>query len=162
MHVSPHLYDDSFTDATSCQRLWQKVLLQAWMDATMSGDGDRVRAHRAHAKAWLQSSDADFLFVCWSAGMNPAHVRQKFRRYFALHYPEPPPKPRPYSILANGQMSFADWLEHFAPITTNRNPNPQPSHFSHPWGEMPTKRRIYASRRRPLPRYDPECQPSFW
>ncbi|MET0155217.1 MAG: hypothetical protein ABW189_03820 [Rickettsiales bacterium] len=65
------------------RRLWQKVLLQAYMDAISRVRSSERLAAGIHARAWLTSRDPDFLQVCAMAGLEHAEVRRKMAAHFA-------------------------------------------------------------------------------
>jgi hypothetical protein len=138
MKDSPQNYDDSITDAACCQRLWQKVLLQVWMDATSHMKGEVAATRKAHSIAWLQSSDEDFSHVCWLAGFSPAYVREKFRTFFVKH-----PQFDSY-LIEKGQWNFLPLVQHTAPHHNRK-------HRTH----VPPRRRHYR-------RCDKTAQGKLW
>jgi len=59
-------------------KLWQKVLMQAMIDATFTGDTtENCRAKKASIN-WITKAGKDFYTVCNLAGMDPDFVRDSF------------------------------------------------------------------------------------
>lgn len=54
------------------ERLWQAVLLRAFMDACNL-------KYQKEALSWLNGRDKHFNFICHAAGFNPDYVRQRAR-----------------------------------------------------------------------------------
>ena len=136
-------YDDSITDAACCQRLWRKVLEQIVMDAMSNAKGEVWRARRAHARAWLQSSDPTFLEVCWLGGLDPVFVREKMKAYLARHPYLPPAY---FTHTKGGQASFDQWLNELANAST-----------------IPSRRKKpHVETRRYRPRFDKTRQYALW
>ncbi|MET0155740.1 MAG: hypothetical protein ABW189_06530 [Rickettsiales bacterium] len=81
-------------EGIKCRRLWQKVLLQAEMDARSEVNSAQRRAAKTHARAWLTSRDKDFIYICALAGLDPDLTRKGFAALFAEREKRPPTKKR--------------------------------------------------------------------
>jgi len=94
-------------ETQSFQRLWQKVILQAVMDAESNIATSQARAGKLHARAWLTGSSPDFTMVCELAGFDPQDIRARFQQYFTQ-----PSLFRWDEVLAvneKGQLYVKDW-----------------------------------------------------
>jgi hypothetical protein len=64
------------------QHLWQKVVEQAFVDATAGAapsDDARAGTDRRKASDWIRGCGRDFRMVCGLAGMDPDFLSDAFR-----------------------------------------------------------------------------------
>jgi len=59
--------------------LWQRVLEQAFVDATHPGGSKEVRREQPTADAWVSRCGKDFRFVCTLAGMDADFLSDNYR-----------------------------------------------------------------------------------
>lgn len=59
--------------------LWQRVLEQAFVDATYDGDGVESRRARDTAHSWITNNGKDFKQVCLMAGMDPDFLSDRYK-----------------------------------------------------------------------------------
>jgi len=62
------------------QRLWRRVVAQAFLDAESQGRTPRNLVDKQRARRWLLEPSDDFVTVCMLAGFDPQYVRQHAQR----------------------------------------------------------------------------------
>ena len=63
----------------SVKRLWQSVVVTAFLDALSPSKQVKALLDKKRAIAWLLSGEGDFVEVCDNAGFNSVLIREKAR-----------------------------------------------------------------------------------
>ena len=82
------------------QRIWQAVIIQAFIDLCYKGQSKNRLLHKNNAKAWFFSNSRDFFDVCVMAGYNPAIVRRKAKDIIKGKYlPNPQTETKKWDLI---------------------------------------------------------------
>ena len=74
-----HAATEASTVESPERTMWQRVVLQALLDATVEAPKDtEAKVAKAEAIAWITSGGKDFQEVCGNAGSDPDFVRDRF------------------------------------------------------------------------------------
>lgn len=93
---------DPEPEITPCQKMWRRVIIQAFIDASYQDPNPREiiqwssrnrrrfesRIICARARQWLWGDTADFYEVCWMAGIDPDFVKRRARYFERNGWPE--------------------------------------------------------------------------
>ena len=67
------------SDVEPEEKLWRGVLCNAIEDASQKSQERKPSIYKCEAHAWIMSNVTDFHTVCYYAGFEPDHVKEKYK-----------------------------------------------------------------------------------
>ena len=68
------------TDVEPEEKLWRGVLCNAIEDAGQKSQERKPSIYKCEAHAWIMSNVTDFHTVCYYAGFEPEHVKERYKK----------------------------------------------------------------------------------